>query len=43
MICEALGLPTFQRATPELSIDNVWKAATPARGRNWGQVKAIYR
>jgi len=43
MICEALGFPTFQRATAEASITGVWKAATPALRKNWGQLKAIYR
>ena len=43
MICEALGFPTFQRATAEASITGVWKAATPALRKNWGQLKASYR
>jgi len=43
MICEALGFPTFQRATQEASIAGVWKAVTPAQRKNWGQIKAIYR
>jgi acid phosphatase len=43
MICEALGFPTFERATVEPSIMNVWKSATPTLKRNWGQLKSSYR
>jgi hypothetical protein len=43
MICEALGFPTFERATVEASIANVWKSATPALQRSWGRLKASYR
>jgi acid phosphatase len=43
MICEALGFPTFERATTEASITGVWKAVTPALRKNWGQLKLIYR
>jgi hypothetical protein len=43
MICEALNFPTFERATAEASIVNVWKAATPAFRRSWGQLKYGYR
>jgi hypothetical protein len=43
MICEALGFPTFERATAEASIGNVWKGVTPTREKNWGRLKATYR
>jgi acid phosphatase len=43
MICEALNFPTFERATAEASIVNVWKLATPAVAESWGRLKAIYR
>ena len=43
MICEALGFPTFERATTEPSIVNVWKGATPALRMNWGRLKYGYR
>lgn len=43
MICEALGFPTFQRATAEASIVNVWKSVTPALRMNWGRLKYGYR
>jgi len=43
MICEALGISTFQRANLEPSIDGVWKAVTPARATSWGRVKSFYR
>ena len=43
MICEVLGFPTFERATAEASITNVWIAPTPAREKNWGRLKASYR
>ncbi|HXS82017.1 MAG TPA: alkaline phosphatase family protein [Methylomirabilota bacterium] len=43
MICEALGFPTFERATVEASIVNVWKSVTPTLQQNWGRLKASYR
>jgi hypothetical protein len=43
MICEALGFPTFERATVEASIVNVWKSVTPTLRKNWGQLKLSYR
>jgi hypothetical protein len=43
MICEALGFPTFERATTEASITGVWKTVTPALRKNWGQLKSVYR
>lgn len=43
MICEALGFPTFERATAEASIVNVWKSVTPTLKKNWGQLKLSYR
>jgi len=43
MICEALGFPTFERATVEASIVNVWKGVTPTLRKNWGQLKLSYR
>jgi hypothetical protein len=43
MICEALGFPTFERATAEASIANVWKAVTPARRESWDKLKSFYR
>ena len=43
MICEALGFPTFERATAEASITGVWKAATPVLRMNWGHLKYGYR
>jgi hypothetical protein len=43
MICEALNFPTFERATAEASIVNVWKGVTPALRESWGRLKSIYR
>jgi hypothetical protein len=43
MICEALGIPTFERASIEPSIAGVWVAPTPALGSSWGRLKAMYR
>ena len=43
MICEALGIPTFERASIEPSIAGVWVAPTPAIGSSWGRLKAMYR
>ena len=43
MICEALGFPTFERATVEPSIVNVWQAVTPALRTSWSRLKHVYR
>ena len=42
-ICDAFGFPTFERATAEPSIANVWKTVTPALRMNWGRLKYGYR
>src|SRR5262249_52664158 len=43
MICEALGFPTFERASIEPSIQGVWVLATPTLASSWGRLKAHYR